>query len=156
MGVVVTFCLQLVGAHHVAGSVVDQYKGHRHTRPRVFAGVGSCDSGFAVLWYILVAFIVARRGQFGKMIMKLRIVNAEGHYPSIWRALLREVVFKWWVYTTRIGIVVAPLGILNMPWYSDEIIMFLLLYGALWFWLRKDANHQTLHDKIAGTFVFRN
>ena len=101
--------------------------------------------------------MVARRGQSpGKMIMKLRIVNAEGGSPDIGVALLREIVFKWLGYYLVVPILATPLGFLNTPWYSNWVIMFLLFYGALWFWLRKDANHQTLHDKIAGTFVFRN
>ena len=110
-----------------------------------------------VLWCILVVCMVARRGQsLGKMIMSIRIVNAEGHCPSFWRALLREAVFKWRGYYLAVGILSAPLGFLNTPWYSDWVIMFLLFCGALWFWLRKDANHQTLHDKVSGTFVVRN
>lgn len=97
--------------------------------------------------------LVASRGQSpGKIVMKVRIVMMDGSRLGFGRALLREIIGKLII----IGFVSAVLVWLALGVLGDDsgIIPVLVLLG-LFIWILVDGNNQTMHDKIAGTYVVK-
>ncbi len=83
---------------------------------------------FGVLAFLYFFLFTALRGQtFGKHLMRVRVIDAFGERPSMWRALLRTIGY---VPSTA-----------------------LLALGLLW--IGFDREKRGLHDWIADTYVVR-
>lgn len=110
-----------------------------------------------VVWHVVVTLMVARWGQSpGKMLLKIRIVEHDSTVPSFVRAIGREVLFKTVLYISVTPLVSrAVLELWDSSYSMLSIIVSTIFCVALWRWLTKDTNHQTLHDKVMGTFVVR-
>ncbi len=130
--------------------------------------------GFAVmfgvlatfLWYIVLLYMVATRGQTpGKKLLKIRIVKEDGSDLDWSGALLREFLGKvviigaitsafgggWWFG----GIFTYVTSILGDYVLYLHLLSFLVL-PALFIWIVVDEKNQTLHDKIARTYVVKD
>ena len=108
------------------------------------------------LWELFVVGMIVWSGQSpGKMVTNLYIVDVDGKSPNVWRASLRELGFKFMLYTAVSMAVAWPFDVLKVPVLSSDLSLLLLLSLGLFVGLIKDANHQTLHDKVSGTFVVR-
>lgn len=89
-------------------------------------GVPALGSILSILYYVL---LIGLQGQtVGKMVLHIRVIDARGNAPGIWRAILREVLGK----------LVSTVG---------------LLLGYLW--IIRDREKRGWHDYIAGTWVVR-
>ena len=118
----------------------------------VLAVVGS---GLTMLiWTVFVLFMIARDGQSpGKKLLKVRIVNVDGSDWG-WRGtLIREVLGKF----LGIGLISGVLGALVSAALGEEgsSIVGLAVMLLLFIWILIDENNQTLHDKIANTYVVK-
>ncbi len=112
-------------------------------------------SGLAMLiWTVFVLFMIARDGQSpGKKLLKTRIVNADGSAWG-WRGtLIREVLGKFLI----VGLISGVLGALVNAAVGEETssIVGLAVALLLFIWILIDENNQTLHDKLANTYVVK-
>ncbi len=89
--------------------------------------VGSGNLVINLLYYWL---FIGLKGQTpGKMLVGVKVVDAQGRGPGIWKAFLREIPGK----------------------IVSTVFLFI---GYLW--IAFDGKKQGWHDKIAGTFVVRS
>ena len=147
--VIVGFFLLALGLWSVFGGGLDL-----PFDPLVGAAYGFVASYF--LWQLFVVGMVVWRGQSpGKMVTNLYIVDADGKSPNVWRASLREMGFKFLLYTAVSMAMAWPFEVLKVPVLSSDLSLLLLLSLGLFVGLIKDANRQALHDKVSGTFVVR-
>ena len=106
----------------------------------------------AMVWFYF--YLLTKRGQsLGKMLVKIRVVDAAANNPGWGRALMREIVLKCgvpMVLGALIGWLVA-LAIGDHE-YTEPIVGFGIIVG-LFVWVIKDRYNQALHDRIAKTYV---
>ena len=105
-------------------------------------------------FWIFVLNMIARDGQSpGKKVLKVRIVSADGSDWGWGSTLVRELLSKFivvWLISGVIGWILS--GITN----SDTSgIAGLVVSLALFIWIVVDEKNQTLHDKIASTYVVK-
>jgi len=81
-----------------------------------------------VPWLYLWLFTGLKGQTLGKMVVGIKVVNAEGSIPGLGRAALREVLGK----------IISSIA---------------LCIGFLW--IVRDGRKQGWHDKIANTYVVR-
>ena len=92
--------------------------------PDRFAAVGK-----PLIGWLYFALFTGLEGQTpGKMLVGIKVVDAEGRVPGRGSVLMREVIGKF------VSIIPLTLGYLWMLW---------------------DPKSQTWHDKMAGTYVIR-
>ena len=116
----------------------------------------------AIVWLFSLAYTVignGRGGTFGKQLARLRVVDATGAVAGIGRAAVRAAL----PYGLRLISLVVLLTQLNERPTPDQppltvgtLLVFLgimLLMTVDYLWMIWDARKQTLHDKLAGTFV---
>ena len=107
-----------------------------------------------LVWTVIVLFMVARTGQSpGKRLLKTRIVNADGSAWGWSGTLIREVLGKFLIGGLISGVLGAVLG----SALGDETssIVGLLVGLLLFIWILIDEKNQTLHDKLASTYVVK-
>ena len=105
-------------------------------------------------FWVFVLNMIARDGQSpGKKVLKVRIVPADGSDWGWGGTLVREILSKFiivWLISTVVGAILgAALG--------SELgsISGLLVSLGLFIWIVVDEKNQTLHDKIASTYVVK-
>lgn len=105
-------------------------------------------------WTVIVLFMIARTGQSpGKKLLKTRIVNADGSDWG-WRGtLIREVLGKILIGGLISGVLGAVLGSALGDETSSIVGLIVLL--LLFIWILIDEKNQTLHDKLASTYVVK-
>ena len=108
-----------------------------------------------VLGFLAVILaMIARDGQSpGKKVVKIRILSTDGSTWG-WRGtLVRELLSKIVV----VSVVSSVVGwLFTEAFASDPLgIVGTLVYLALFIWIVIDENNQTLHDKIANTYVVK-
>jgi uncharacterized RDD family membrane protein YckC len=85
-------------------------------------------------------------GTLGKRAVGIRVINAAGDAPGLGQGFLRATLPSWlsllYVFLSSGGVS----GIASIL----TLIQFLDIISVLW-----DANKQTMHDKMGGTFVVR-
>jgi uncharacterized RDD family membrane protein YckC len=109
-----------------------------------------------VLWLAYNALGDGRGATLGKHLLKLRVVDADGQAPGMHRGLVRTLpqlggclVF---VLAFKLAASGEPSTLLAGP--PGGGLMLLLLLPALdGLWMLLDPHSQTLHDKLAGTYV---
>ena len=128
----------------------------------VIAGVGfsdltNFDAGFflgaiaVVVLLTLLAFLVvfivqmvllATRGQtIGKILLKIRIVDAQtGEHPGWARLILLRTIVNWLIQGALNAVPVVGQGLGGLYFIIDSLFIF-------------RADHRTIHDFIAGTRV---
>ncbi len=102
----------------------------------------------AVLSAAYVTLMLSRKGQtVGHMALSTRVVDtARGGVPSVEKALIR------WSFEGVFSLVAAICRLNNLGGLS---LLFSLPILVDYLWPLWDRQNQTLHDKIAGTFVLR-
>ncbi len=105
-------------------------------------------------FWIFILNMIARDGQSpGKKVLKVRIVTADGSDWGWGSTLVREILSKFiivWLISGVIG------WILSSATNSDTSgIAGLIVSLALFIWIVLDEKNQTLHDKIASTYVVK-
>ena len=104
----------------------------------------------------MFTWMVAKRGQSpGKMVARIRIVDTDGRRIGGKRAIIREIVAKWLVQSAVAMVALPAMLALDLNGGVTGWIPFVLYWTALFVWLILDVRKQTLHDKIAKTFVVR-
>ena len=105
-------------------------------------------------YFVFVLAMIARDGQSpGKKVVKIRVITVDGSAWGWKGTLVRELLSKGliaavisgvvgWIFTQLLG--PDPLGIAGT-----------LVYLVLFIWIVVDENNQTLHDKIANTYVVK-
>ena len=130
---------------------------------RVFTRDDSLFASLFIPWLVALGYYVVgngRGGTFGKRLTKLRVVDAAGAVPGIRRGALRAIL----PYGLRL-LLFVPLsassnaqsqGTMVLPTWAMLVLLLILLLMAIDY-LRMiwDPHKQTLHDKLAGTFVIR-
>jgi len=109
-----------------------------------------------VLWLAYNALGDGRGATLGKHLLKLRVVDADGQPPGMHRGLVRTLpqlggclVF---VLAFKLAASGEPSTLLTGP--QGIGLMLLLLLPALdGIWMLWNPHSQTLHDKLAGTYV---
>jgi uncharacterized RDD family membrane protein YckC len=109
-----------------------------------------------VFWLTYNALGDGRGATLGKHLLKLRVVDAEGQPPGMHRGLVRALpqlggclVF---VLAFKLAASDEPSTLLTGP--PGIGFMLLLLLPALdGLWMLWNPDSQTLHDKLAGTYV---
>jgi uncharacterized RDD family membrane protein YckC len=76
-----------------------------------------------------VLFIGFKGQTIGKMALGIKVIDAEGNVPGLWRAILREIVGKF----------ISGLAL-----------------GLGYAWIGWDSHKRGWHDHIGGTYVVRN
>jgi uncharacterized RDD family membrane protein YckC len=130
---------------------------------RAFAGPYADAAGSLLWWPISVAYVVIGNGlggTFGKRWLGLRVVDATGAVPGMRRAAVRAIL----PYGVSLVLILIS-GLLDR-WLASEsptpvdavlvwaLVLLLLLPLLLdYLWMIWDPRKQTLHDKLAGTFV---
>jgi len=112
----------------------------------VFTGLIAGDVVWVVLTAVYVVSMLSQRGQtVGNMAVSTRVVDgASGHRPSVTKAVVR------WTLDGVLGIF-GLIASLNRVGVVVDLTVLIGLIDYLWpLW---DARNQTLHDKVAGTFV---
>ena len=116
--------------------------------------VSAIIGGIATLvWYVYLLHLVATRGQTpGKRVVKIRIIKDDGGKVGWGVALMREVVGKIILVAAMEGVLAALVSVISAV-VAVYIWIFVLL--ALLIWIVADEKNQTLHDKIARTYVVK-
>jgi uncharacterized RDD family membrane protein YckC len=114
-----------------------------------FAGVAVGETMELLLTAAYIIYMQSQRGQtVGNMAVSTRVVDAAtGDRPSVQKAVIR------WAFDGVFGLLAAILRVNGLGGLSLLFSLPILLdyLSPLW-----DAQNQTLHDKIAGTFVVRS
>lgn len=93
-----------------------------------------------------VSFVAKRGATPGRRAVRIRVVTAAGRVPG-WRVALLRGAF---------GFAGLALWVLiRDPWHPLVLASF-----AFWLvdvlWMNRDERWQTLHDRLAGTYVVRD
>ena len=148
-GALADFLIMLLPMVVVSNVVLNLFQGNER---RLVVGV--------VGWALPFAYYVignGRGGTWGKRWLGLRVVDARGAAPGLQRALVRAIPrYGLGLITVVIALIGgwqgsgSSTGTEGLPW-ALRLVSLLLLPDDLWMiW---DARKQTLHDKLAGTFV---
>jgi uncharacterized RDD family membrane protein YckC len=125
--------------------------------PALGQGIGFLLVTLPVTLYFALLESSAYQATWGKRRMGLRVIGADGKRVSFGRALAR-VVFKfvpWELSHTLIWqISASPQS--PPPAITAGFILVWLLVGANLLSLVLSRNHQTLYDRLAGTYVVRS
>jgi uncharacterized RDD family membrane protein YckC len=108
-----------------------------------------------VLWLAYNALSDGRGATLGKHLLKLHVVDAAWQAPGIRRGLVRTLLLLGGYLLYELVTVLSASG---EPWASilesvgvGLVLALLLALDDLW--MLWDPYHQTLHDKLAGTYV---
>ena len=105
-------------------------------------------------FWLFVLNMVARDGQSpGKKVLKVRIVNVDGSDWGWGGTLVREILSKFiivWVISTILGALLGAVSGSELSGIAGLIVSLLLFI-----WIVMDEKNQTLHDKIANTYVVK-
>ena len=105
-------------------------------------------------WTVFLLNMVARDGQTpGKKVVKIRIITIDGSNWGWGKTLVREALSKFLI----VGLISGVTG-----WVLSAITNFdasgaasLIVSLVLFIWIVVDEKNQTLHDKIANTYVVK-
>jgi uncharacterized RDD family membrane protein YckC len=127
------------------------------------AGPGVLTTGTVVALAAQLAYLVwftGRGATPGKMVLGIRVVDAEGSPPGMVRAATRSLIFL----ASSIALLAANASVAGSDSETMEpgggalfifgVVVLVNLYdhlSMLW-----NTEHQTLHDRIAGTWVVRS
>jgi uncharacterized RDD family membrane protein YckC len=108
-----------------------------------------------VLWLAYNALGDGRGATLGKHWLKLRVIDAAGQAPGIRRGLMRTLLLLGGYLLYELATVLSASG---EPWASiwesaGARLMLALLLVLDDLWMLWDPHSQTLHDKLAGTYV---
>lgn len=111
-------------------------------------------------WAVAVAYVVVGNGRGatpGKRWARLRVIDANGGAPGVQRAAVRAVL----PYGLRVLLLLVTIwastaqesqdGGAGLPMVLFAVIV--LVIAAVYLWMIRDPRKQTLHDKLASTFV---
>ena len=113
----------------------------------IIGGIG------VLLWYIFLVYLVATRGQTpGKKVVRIRIIKDSGGKVGWGVALVREVVGKIVLVAVMEGVLALLVSSI-----SDLVAVYIWIFVllVLFIWIVLDEKNQTLHDKIARTYVVK-
>jgi uncharacterized RDD family membrane protein YckC len=125
----------------------------------VVAGADGTLVAGVVTFMLWLAYYVLGNGRgatLGKRLLKLRVVDAEGQPPGICRGLVRILpsLGACLLVSGLVGVLVVS----GEPWASlfgssggNLLLLLPLIIDGLW--MLWDPHRQTLHDKLAGTYV---
>jgi uncharacterized RDD family membrane protein YckC len=111
-------------------------------------------------WGLLIAvpyFAVFGRtyggGQtFGKTLLHIRVVNAVGQPLSLFRSLVRALVFTFPWFVNGLRFPLPTLGAALGTWASGVLLFGVVPASVVTFFLSRRA-HQTVHDLVVGSYV---
>jgi uncharacterized RDD family membrane protein YckC len=126
----------------------------------VTVAAGLSDLGLlGILVYLLYfGLLDATGGTLGKRAFEIRVIDAAGRAPGLRRGFLRHPWVALYALANLIPLVGGLVG-------SVEFVLGSLLLGLLvpivcfvgsivdGLWMLDDPDRQTLHDKLAGTYV---
>ena len=123
----------------------------------IFVSIASSLASFALAATMVV--MVMKRGQFvGKILIGIVTVDAEGNFPNLRQTLIREVGFKVLpitIVSQAINLLVS-LGVLedhDLGGRCAILVAVAAYYLGILLWIAVDRKNQTLHDKVAKTYV---
>ena len=96
----------------------------------------------------------------GKQLVGISIVNAEGEIPWFGQILLRELlamVAVWLVLSLAFTLMESAIGTVWDAFDNSVIaqVLYIVPLGCLFVWIAADPQGQTLHDRIARTYVVK-
>lgn len=125
-------------------------------------GLALAGGGHSILALVLsgsvwLAYVVAGNGRgatIGKRWVGLRVVDASGAVPGTRRALVRAVIPLGVFVVNSLAVAGRPDPEASMRSGWDVLLGVAVLVGVVdVLWMIRDPRKQTLHDKMAGTFV---
>jgi uncharacterized RDD family membrane protein YckC len=117
-------------------------------------------SKWIVVLFINILFIVSFGGTVGKLIFKVRIVDIHGKYPTVLKAIMRNV---FWIVSSSMALLKEIINS-NFSPFSDTLshysvgitlistITTLLIIADL-LTILMNPERRAIHDYIAGTYV---
>ena len=122
-------------------------------------GQGARVIGFAVslLYFGILNSSLGGGATIGKRICGLRVVRRDGKTISLFRALLRTVIYLMPFYLNGIDLTFLhlPAQQMNVALVADTAIIFGGGCAIVYLYLFNARTRQSLHDLVAGTFVVR-
>jgi uncharacterized RDD family membrane protein YckC len=124
----------------------------------IAAGVPTLGLSEGLVFLLYFGLLDATGGTLGKRAFEIRAVDAAGRAPGLRRGFLRH---PWVALYTLAGLLPSVGGLAG----SFEVVLGSLLIGLLvpigclvgsvvdGLWMLDDPERQTLHDKLAGTYV---
>jgi uncharacterized RDD family membrane protein YckC len=126
-------------------------------------GVGGKFAGELLNWLVALVYAVVGNGlgaTLGKRFAGLAVIDAAGDVAGMRRAVIRAVLpFGLRLLSTIPMLEFRPPRLLDgVPppaWVFPTFLVLGLLLAIDILWMVRDPRKQTLHDKMAGTFVIR-
>ncbi len=103
--------------------------------------IGITVLAFLVVFIVQMVLLATRGQTIGKIIMKIRIVDAQtGEHPGWARLIFLRTIVNWLISGVLNAIPVVGQGLGGLYFIIDSLFIF-------------RADHRTIHDLIAGTRV---
>ncbi len=120
--------------------------------------VGWVSLAGAVLFWIYVVVMVSRGGTFGQRLVHLRVVDRAGRPPGFRRSLIRAILPILVALPPTLTQAFVVSGNDDHAFYiwaiGGMLSSIALLIGLLdVVWMIPDKQNQTIHDRLAGTYV---
>jgi len=106
--------------------------------------LGSVISTLATIAY-QGAFLVTRGATPGRRLLGIRVIDATGANPDLSKALIRQIF-------SILGLVLVIFT--DHPFNPIGFVLIVVSLADV-LWMLRDERYQTLHDRLAGTFVVR-
>jgi uncharacterized RDD family membrane protein YckC len=106
-----------------------------------------------MLWLAYNALGDGQGATLGKHLLKLRVVDAAGRAPGIRRGLVRTLPMLGGYLLLELATMLSASGEPWAPLLGSSGRNLLLLLALDDLWMLWDPHNQTLHDKLAGTYV---
>jgi uncharacterized RDD family membrane protein YckC len=106
-----------------------------------------------MLWLAYNALGDGQGATLGKHLLKLRVVDAAGRAPGIRRGLVRTLPMLGGYLLLELATMLSASGEPWAPLLGSSGRNLLLLLALDDLWMLWDPHSQTLHDKLAGTYV---